>query len=88
MVFALFKVVYYDKVDWLEQENVNTIDKKYFTFLYSFMRKKIFMVKNIKVDFAINNLFSYNLDKMLRNIFILVIKLAISRVNKVKVKPY
>jgi len=52
------------------------------------MRKKIFMVKNIKVDFAINNLFSYNLDKMLRNIFILVIKLAISRVNKVKVKPY
>ncbi|KAG9229626.1 hypothetical protein BJ875DRAFT_386959, partial [Amylocarpus encephaloides] len=44
------------------------ISKKYFTSLYSPIRKRAFTSKNIKAGFTISSLFSFNLDRVLRSI--------------------
>ena len=79
------KQYYVCQVDRLEQGGVNTIGKEYFTALYSPVREVAFTPKNIKAGFAISSLFPFNLNRVLRSIPTLLIKLAILRVNKVKV---
>jgi hypothetical protein len=46
------------------------------------------MLKNIKASFIISSLFLFNLNKVLRSIPTPLIKLAILRANKVRVKSY
>jgi len=46
------------------------------------------MLKNIKAGFAVNGLFPFNPDKMLKNIPALSIKPVISRIDKIKIKSY
>jgi len=67
------------------------ISKKHFIFLYSFIKKIAFALENIKVGFAINSLFLFNLDRVLRSVLAplaKLAKLANLKVNKVKVEFY
>jgi hypothetical protein len=76
-VFALLKAAYRDEVDRLEQGDINTIGKKYFTSLYNLARKRAFTLKNIKAGFATSSLFLFNPDKILRSMPVPVAKLAV-----------
>jgi hypothetical protein len=64
------------------------ISKEYFTALYSLVRERAFMPKNIKAGFTISGLFPFNPDRVLRSIPAPLAKLAILRVNEVKVGSY
>ena len=64
------------------------ISKKYFTTLYSPIRERAFISKNIKAGFTISGLFLFNPDRVLRNIPVPLAKLAIPSTNKVKVRSY
>ena len=61
------------------------ISKEHFTSLYSLIRERAFMSKNIKASFTISSLFPFNLDKVLRSMPAPLAKLAILRADKVKV---
>ena len=39
-VFVFLKTIYRDEIERLYQEDLNTIDKKHFIFLYKFAKKK------------------------------------------------
>jgi hypothetical protein len=87
-MFASLKLVYRERVEQLEREDVNTIDKKHFISLYSFTREIALTSKNIKIDFVANKLMSFNLNKVLRDISKSFAKLIISKVDKMKIEPY
>ena len=84
-MFTLLKVAYRDQVNRLEQGDVNTIGKEYFTSLYSPTRERVFTLKNIKASFAASGLFPFNLDRVLRSIPAPLAEAAILRADKVKV---
>jgi len=46
-VFAHLKEAYWNKIDRLFQRGVNTIGKKYFIFIYSFAKERVFTKRNI-----------------------------------------
>jgi len=85
-MFASLKLAYRERVERLEREDVNTIDKKHFISLYSFARETTFTSKNIKIDFATSELMSFHLNKVLRNISKSLVKLIISKVDKMKIE--
>jgi hypothetical protein len=86
-VFAPLKSAYRERVERLEREGVNTIDKEHFTSLYSPARETAFTSKNIKVDFAASGLVPFNPNRVLRDISKPPAKLIISKVDEVKVGP-
>jgi len=86
-VFAPLKLAYRERVERLEREGVNTIDKEHFTSLYSPARETAFTSKNIKVDFAASGLVPFHLDRVLRDISKPLAELIISKVDEVKVGP-
>jgi hypothetical protein len=64
---------------------VNIISKQYFIFFFSLARERAFMSKNIKAGFAVNSLFLFNPDKVLKYIQKPFVNLNILKANKVKV---
>jgi hypothetical protein len=84
-VFAPLKAAYRDRVERLERSSVNTISKEHFTVLYSPVRERGFMSKNITADFAVSGLFPFNPDRVLRDMPKLPAELTIPKADKVKV---
>ena len=66
-VFAPLKAAYRERVDRLFQGGTNTVDKEYYTSLYSFAREKAFSKRNITSAWAACGLFPDNPDRVLRN---------------------
>jgi hypothetical protein len=87
-VFALLKIVYHEQVDRLEQGGVSTIGKQYFTSLFSPIRERVFIPKNIKAGFAASGLFLFNPDRVLRDMPKPPANLTISKADEVKVGSY
>jgi hypothetical protein len=87
-VFASLKTAYREQVDRLERGGVNTIGKQYFTPLYSPARERAFTPKNIKASFATSGLFSFNLDRVLRDMPKPPADLTIPKADEVKVGSY
>ena len=65
---------------------MNTIDKQHFISLFSLIREKAFTLKNIKVDFAASDLFSFNLNRILKSMSKFLANINVSKVNKVKMR--
>jgi len=61
--FASLKATYRNQIDRLKQGNINTIDRKHFTFLYSPAKEIAFTLKNIKAGFSASGLFPFNPDR-------------------------
>jgi len=86
-VFASLKSAYRERVERLEREGVNTIDKKHFISLYSPARETAFTSKNIKVDFVASKLMSFNSNRVFRDISKSYAELIIPKADKMKVGP-
>ena len=86
VVIASLKVAYHEQVDQLERGGVNKISKQHFTSLFSPAREKAFTLKNIKAGLAVNSLFLFNLDKVLRSILKPPADLNILKANEVNVR--
>jgi hypothetical protein len=86
--FTPLKAAYCDQVNRLEQGDVNTIGKEYFTALYSPARERAFTLKNIKAGFAISGLFPFNPDRVLRSMPTPPAKPAIPSADEMEVGSY
>jgi len=86
VVFASLKAAYCDQVDQLERGGVNTIGKQHFTSLFSPARERAFTLKNIKAGFAASGLFSFNPDRVLRDMPKPPADLTMPKADKVKVE--
>jgi len=86
-VFVPLKSAYRERVERLEREDVNTIDKKHFISLYNSARETAFTSKNIKIDFAASELMPFNSDRVLRDISKPYAELIILKVDEMKVGP-
>jgi hypothetical protein len=64
---------------------VNIISKQYFTSLFSYARERAFTLKNIKASFAASGLFSFNLDRVLRDMLKPLADLTILKADEIKV---
>ena len=67
-VFSPLKTAYREQVERLERGGVNVIGKEHFTTLYSAARERAFTRKNILAGFAACGLFSFNPERVLRDI--------------------
>lgn len=84
-MFAPLKAVYCNQIDRLEQKDVNMISKEHFIFLYSPVKERAFMLKNIKIGFATSDLFPFNPDRVLRSMPAPLAEPAMPKADEVKV---
>ena len=84
-MFALLKERHREQVERLEREGVNTIDKKHFTCLYSLARERAFTPQNIKAGLAACGLFSFNPNRVLRDMPTFLAELTMLKADKVRV---
>ena len=85
-VFASLKSVYREQIERLEREDVNTIEKEHFISLYSSAKETAFTFKNIKIDFAANELMSFNSVRVFKVISKSFAELIISTVDEIMIE--
>lgn len=67
-MFALLKTAYRDNVERMERGGVNTVNKEHFTSLYSPIRERAFTKRNILIGWSKSGLFSFNPDRVLKDL--------------------
>jgi hypothetical protein len=67
-VFGPLKAAYHDQVKLLYRGGTNTVGKEHFAALYSVAREKAFTSHNIRAGWGKSGLYSFNLDRVLRDI--------------------
>ena len=82
-VFDSLKTIYRDQVERLERKCVETINKKHFTYLYSFAKTQALTSRNIWAEWTKTDLFLFNSDKVLSDISKSFAELIASKINEI-----